>query len=156
MYEKMMFAIMSGDTKLIRKSIKKDKSIVTIRDKAQRTLLMEAAIFKKEDIARLLIENGADVNAQEIKGWSPLHFATQSNLPGLVKLLIEKGANLNSQDAWGNVPLLRALHSCDSETETVSILLQAGADKDKKNNYGVSPYELAMQVTNHDLKRFFK
>jgi len=117
---------------------------------------MEAAIFKKEDIARLLIENEADVNAQEIKGWSVLHFAAQSNLPDLVKLLIDKGANVNVQDDYGNVPLFKALQNSKPEKETVTLLLKAGADKDIKNKSGISPFELAMKVTNHDLKRFFK
>lgn len=148
---------MSGDTSKVREFIATDKSNVNIRDKIGRTLLMEAAIFKKEDIARMLIDNGADVSTQEKKGCTALHFAVQSNLTNVVKLLIEKGANINAQDDYGNTPLLNALGSFDGYSKDIIILLiQAGADKDLINKSGISPYQFAMKVTNHDLKQFFK
>jgi uncharacterized protein len=157
MYKDMMFAIMSGELDKIRQSIAADKNVVTLRDKAKRTLLMEAAIFKNEDIARLLVENGADVNAKELKGWSVLHFAAQSNLPDLVKLLIEKGADINAQDDYGNTRLLNALSSFNGQSKDIIIeLINAGADKDITNKSGISAYQFAMKVTNHDLNQFFK
>lgn len=155
MYKEMMFAIMSGDIHKIRKFISEDKNNVNIRDKMEGTLLMESAIFEKEDIARLLIENGADVRVRDVKGWTALHFAVQSYLPNTVKLLIEKGADVNAQDDYGNTPLFRAIFSSKGGGEIITTLLMAGADRNLANKSGRTPYQLAKEITNFDLKQFF-
>jgi ankyrin repeat protein len=51
-----------------------------------------------------LIDNGADVNAVDKNGWTPLHFATKYN-EKTVKLLIDKGADVNAVDKEGWTPL---------------------------------------------------
>lgn len=61
-------------------------------------------------IAKMLIENGADVNVVDIKdhGYTPMHCVImgESNLE-TVRLLIEHGANINSvtMDDFGYSPL---------------------------------------------------
>lgn len=152
----MMFAIMSGETDKIRQNIAADKNVVTLRDKLGRTLLMEAAIFKREDIAKLLIENGGEINAQDKKGWTALHFAVQSYLPNLVKLLIDKGAHIDPQDDYGNTPLFKAVIQSAGRGEIIRLLLTAGANRNLANKSGNSPYKLAQEITNFDLKQFFE
>jgi uncharacterized protein len=156
MYQEFMFAIMSGNIGKIRNSLLKDTSIVSLKDKMQRTLLMEAIIFGKEDIAKLLIENGADVNARETKGWTPLHFAVQSYLPDTVKLLIEKGTDVNATDFFSNTPLHKALSSSAGRGEIINLLLKAGANKNITNKSGISPYQDAKTTTNYDYLQFFE
>jgi ankyrin repeat protein len=71
--------------------------------------------------------------------------------------LIEKGADVNAQNFFGNTPLFVALMNySDGRKDVIMLMIKAGADKDIKNKRGVSPYQLAMNVTNHDLKQFFK
>jgi uncharacterized protein len=156
MYQKMVFAIMNGDIIPIQEFIKSDKNNVNIKDKMGRTLLMEAAIFKKEDIARTLIENGADINVQDNKGWTALHFSIQSFLPDLVKLLICKGANVNAKDDYDNTPLHKALNSSQGRGDIILQLLKAGADKNIANKSGRTPYQVAKEVTNFNLKQYFE
>jgi ankyrin repeat protein len=156
MYQEIMFAIMSGETAQIRDLLLKDKNVVILRDKAQRTLLMEAIIFKKEDIVELLVKNGADVNARELKGWTPLHFAAQSYLPDTVKLLIEKGADINAVDFYNNTPLHKALSFNAGRGEIIVQLLKAGADRNIPNNSGITPYQDAKTTTNFNYKQFFE
>jgi len=61
----------------------------------------------KNDIENLkkLIDSGADVNAKNKDGDTPLHTATWKGNIEIVKLLIENGANLNIQDSNGKTPL---------------------------------------------------
>jgi uncharacterized protein len=122
MYEKMMFAIMNGDIKPIQTFIN-EKNDVNIRDKAGRTLLMEACIFKREDT---------------------------------VKLLIEKGSNVNARDFYDNTPLQKAVFSSKSNGEIITLLLKAGADKNIVNKSGISPYQVALKITNFNIKQFFE
>ena len=133
-----------------------DKKIINEKDKQGRTPLMEAIIFKKEEIAKYLIESGANINEQDNNGWCALHFAAQEFLVDTTKLLLEKKAKIDLQDSDGNTPLFRSLFSSQGRGDIISLLLSAGANKNLKNQSGVSPYELAKQVTNFNLLLYFE
>ncbi len=62
------------------------------------TLLHVAAEKNHEDIARLLIENGADIDAQNNNGYLPLDYAISCGSADIVQLLIDKGAKVNISD----------------------------------------------------------
>ena len=51
-----------------------------------------------DDVARLLIEKGAEVNAIADDGTTPLILAAQNDFVFIAKLLLEKGANVNWRD----------------------------------------------------------
>jgi len=48
------------------------------------------------ETVRLLIAQGANVNAKDSLGWTPLHWATMNDHVETARLLIEKGANVNA------------------------------------------------------------
>ena len=48
---------------------------------------------------------GVDVNAKDVDGINPLHYATWTDHKETVELLIDKGADVNAKDAAGNTPL---------------------------------------------------
>ena len=54
-----------------------------------------AAYKGHEEIAKLLISNGADINAKAITGNTALHLATQNNNFNIVRLLLAYKANIN-------------------------------------------------------------
>jgi len=57
------------------------------------------------DVIVRLIENGADINAQDAKGDTPLHYACEQNYPEIVEYLIAYGANLNITNHDGRTVL---------------------------------------------------
>jgi ankyrin repeat protein len=45
----------------------------------------------REEIAQLLVASGADANARDRCGWSPLHYAAINGDAGLIKVLLKGG-----------------------------------------------------------------
>jgi len=83
----------------------------------------------------LLLQSGGDPNLYLQSTKRNLIFKTIS--PGkleYVKLLVENGANLNAQDSVGNTPLIAAIIL--NQFEIAFYLLDSGADKSLKNNFG--------------------
>jgi ankyrin repeat protein len=106
-------------------------------------------------IARALLENGADVNAENRRGARPLHYAADGGpvfrawnpeaQAGMIAFLIENGANPNALDKSGVAPLHRAVRQrCPSAVDS---LLRNGAAVRLKNKSGSTPLHLAVQNT---------
>ena len=64
-----------------------------------------AVAGKHRAIARMLVENGANVNARQQQGWTPLHAAAQNGDEELVQLLLEKGADREARSEGGQTAL---------------------------------------------------
>ena len=73
------------------------------------TALGHAAKHGHNEIAELLIENGADVSAKSLKGLTPLHYAAANGHKEIAELLIAKGADVNAKSEDGWIPLLYAV-----------------------------------------------
>lgn len=92
-----------------------------------------------------LIRHGANVNAREDKGWTPLMCASchiNGNIE-IVKILIEAGANVNARDGEGWTPLMIASHF--GQIEIIRVLLESGADinsiRDNKTILSTASFE---------------
>lgn len=105
------------------------------------------------DEVHKLINSGADVNASDHAGWTPLHFAAEYQRADVVDVLIGAGAEVNAKERHGNTPLFRAVFSSKGQGETISKLLRAGADPDITNNHGVTPRALAERIGNFDVSQ---
>ena len=82
------------------------------RDDTHSTPLHIASSKRSAETVDLLIQNGADVNAQNVNGSTPLHVAASSHLAlegTIVRLLLRRGANVDAKDSEGRTPLDIAL-----------------------------------------------
>jgi hypothetical protein len=71
-----------------------------------RTLLHGAANRGAVKAVRWLLQNGADANALDEGGRTPLHVCAERNTStSVLKLLIEAGSELNAKDASGKLPI---------------------------------------------------
>ena len=66
--------------------------------------LHSASAGNYTDVARMLIENGADINVRQQMGVTPLHSAAQNGNLELIILLLEKGAAVDVRMEGGKLP----------------------------------------------------
>ncbi|GJQ80550.1 hypothetical protein Trydic_g19955 [Trypoxylus dichotomus] len=97
------------------------------------------------DIARALLENGADANLQDRYGTTPLHDAVNKSDEKIVRLLLENGGNVNLQNADGETALHKAV--AGSRIDIVKVLLENGANVNIKDKSGCTCFDLA---ANHE------
>ena len=78
------------------------------------------------EVAKVLIENGADVNAVDYEKSTALHFATKCGHVTIMKMLLQNGANVNAVDDDWETPLHHA--AVFGKVNTMDILRENGAD----------------------------
>jgi len=117
---------------------------------------MHATIQNNADIVLVLLEAGANPNAQDKQGTTPLHFATQGFDPTLASCLLASGAKVDLVDENGNSPLFNAVYNSRGHGELIELLIENGANKDLKNVHGVSPSDLAANIGNYDVAKFLR
>lgn len=64
--------------------------------------------YNNLEVARFLLESGAEVNLKDKGGLIPLHNASSFGHLEIAGLLIEYGAEVNQPDKWGFTPLHEA------------------------------------------------
>jgi hypothetical protein len=105
--------------------------------------LLEAA--RKGDVRKVreLLDRGADVDARDKYGWTPLHLAAYRGYAEVARLLLDRGANVDARDDVGDTPLHWAAH--DGHLDVVELLLEHGADASAKDGKGKTPLDLARE-----------
>ena len=81
-----------------------------------------ACANKHEELASVLVFKGANVNAVDVTGASPLHYAVSTGLSATVELLLEHGADVGVCDRYRRTPLLAAIemhHGKESKAVTI-------------------------------------
>ncbi len=98
---------------------------VEVRDRNGVTPLLYASAMGSLEGMQILIDRGADVNAADNGGSTPLLWAACD--ANRVRLLLEKGAVATAKTKQGRTPVMAA-SACDGGAETVGLLLAKGAD----------------------------
>src|SRR5438105_9295868 len=88
-----------------------------------------------------LIRFGADVNAQNGHGYTPLRYAVSNKKQEIVIQLLDAGADTEIEDNSGRTPLFTAESKLD--IPLINILVGRGAKVNKKDLEGYTPLHLA-------------
>jgi ankyrin repeat protein len=87
--------------------------------------LYQAIAIGHNDIAALLIKNGADVNNRDMCNTTPLHKAAHYGTVEILKLLIAKGAKIDATNCDGDTPLKIAETNWNPDRDPAAKILRS-------------------------------
>ena len=104
---------------------------------AQAANFFELVKNGRPQIVRAALDQGADINARNEDGRTPLMVAiTNNNNTEVFSLLLKAGADINARDKDGSNPLMLAAGGGNIE---VVMLLNAGANTNTRNVFSRTP-----------------
>ena len=129
-----------------------DNNLANIEDKDEKgqTVLHIAAIYNNEKIDNLIVK-GADLNASDNSGYTPLIVAAQAYSYGMtdvVKSLLNHNPDLEAKDLDG----MTALHWAAKQglPDVVVLLVEMKANSEAIDNNGKTPLDLALERVDGD------
>lgn len=129
------------------------------------TALMET---RSASVALVLLDQGADIDAGDLQGYTALMSAASDGCTELVQLLLSRGSSVNASSANGDTALMCASQfgrpSRDDEPAAfnrdhlgvVKMLLEHGADVSISNNDGFTALQLADDWGHQEIVRILR
>ena len=145
----LLLALKSESPKAAMVLAKHPQTNLNVQNKVGETPLMLAAINNQLELAKVLIENGADVNKPD---WTPLHYAATRGHRDMMRLLLDNDAYIDSESANGTTPLMLAAYS--GTPLAVKLLLEEGADPTLVNHGQATALSLALNK-DHQQSAFY-
>jgi ankyrin repeat protein len=132
-----------GDTTRAAELLSADPALANQHSGDGFTGLGYACFFGHADLARLLLDGGADPSlaARNPLGVAPLHSAVATGNPAVVELLLASGANPNAEEGSGMTPLHTA--AGHGNRQIIALLIAAGARRMHKAHDGRTPADIA-------------
>ncbi|MBT3827584.1 hypothetical protein HOL34_02065 [bacterium] len=171
----LMYAVKSDNLSVIKfiievasKRAKEDKAF-DLEGFINNNLLHIAVIRKNPMIITLLLDFvykqaminkkfdfDSFINGIDDSGLTPLAYAVYHNTIDIARLLIKKGASVNSKIKSGYGTLLSVAVSLGSKAkEMVKLLVENGADVNRKDSYGNTPFTKCINENYKELVKLF-
>jgi ankyrin repeat protein len=161
----LMLAAAAGDPNLARTLLEAGADPLLTNEEKSTALMVAAGLAFKRDrptekeyegaleVAKMLVERGADVNAVGENSWTALHGAAYNGADDIVRWLVENGAQLDPLDDFSQTPwsiaegLIGAtlinfeVKAHGPHPKTAKLLLELGADRTVVPGVKRSDYE---------------
>ncbi|XP_071763948.1 fibronectin type 3 and ankyrin repeat domains 1 protein [Centroberyx gerrardi] len=140
--DSLMLACFCGHLDIVR-YLRQSGALWTSRDKAGCTALHWAVDGSHLPVIQHMIEDNCQVDVKEsVSGWTPLmRVSAVTGNAEVASLLLRAGADVNVRDRDGKTPLMIAV--LNNHEDLVKLLLENGADRLVKNEFGSSAKEMA-------------
>jgi ankyrin repeat protein len=132
-----------GDLSRVTSMLESDSALLEERSDDGFPPLGLAIFFRHPDVARLLIERGANVSApaENAMRVAPAHAAAAACDRDTMRLLLERGADANARQQMEYTPLHTA--AARGDKEMTLLLLSHGADRTLRGSDGLSAADAA-------------
>jgi cytohesin len=152
-------SIMKNDISMAKSILKKNPELAKIKIKCNNSFKIKLWLTPlfyahSKDMAELLIDYGADVNARNTFGSSPLHSIVCFPYTDTAQLLISRGADINAKDNEGQTPLHVATVS--GHYEMVKLLISNGADMKVRDHKGYTALKDALVYYRSDIANLLR
>ncbi len=134
-------------------AVKKQPDVFDSVNKDEFTPLILACYRGNTEVAKLILEHKANVNANSPMG-TALMAATVKGDVSMVELLLKYHPDVNLSDAQGITALMYA--AMFKNAAIVSLLLQNGAKSDLKDHQGKTAFEYAIATKQENIINLFK
>jgi uncharacterized protein len=133
-----------GDADLAKRLLAGDPSLLHARSPDGFPAVGLAIFFRHRDLARFLIEQGADVNAaaQNAQRVAPVHAAAAVQDHEILRMLLERGADPNARQQSDFTPMHTAAGRGD--IEMAKLLIEFGGRTNDKTAEGATPADVAI------------
>jgi ankyrin repeat protein len=118
-------ALRGGNRQELTRAVRKKPALVNAAGENGWTPLMYATLYGDGETVRLLLDHGADPNAQNDDGGTALMYAIED--AEKTRLLLDRGADPNLRSGLGRTALLAAVGQVGS-LPAVRLLIEKGAD----------------------------
>lgn len=133
--------IKQNDLEAVKLEITRNKYIINQKGLFGFTPLNFACFLGRKEIAKFLIDMGADINIANNEGCNPLIQASKAGLLDVVEQLIKNTANINTQDENGDTALIWAVLL--NNKDVAIKLIKAKSNLNIRNKFGYRAIDVA-------------
>ncbi len=132
-----------GDLDAVKRMLAADRSVLEVRSADGFPPFALSVFFRRPEVARCLVEQGADVNAaaENAMRVAPVHAAATTQELEMMRLILDHGADPNARQQMDYTPLHSAAGRGD--IEMAKLLLAHGAERAPKTTDGMTPADVA-------------
>lgn len=138
-----LFAAACCDSTSLAREALRDDIDPNIRVRQGSRALHIAALNGRTEILEMLLCAGAEIDAADELGWTPLLESVKHD-PRMLRLLVDQGANINLATKRGYTPLMRAAGT--GREAAAELLLAFGANPALRNCEDKTAYRLSMEM----------
>jgi uncharacterized protein len=151
-------AVSDGDASAVKEALESNPNLVYTTDSLGMTLLHRAAAKNRFEVARLLVEKGANVNANAGDMGTPLHEAASSGSMLVADFLLSRAADVNAVCSTGVnagvTPLMWA--AAYGHRDVAELLIAHGANVKAGDHNGGTAYQFAEAKNHQDIMALLK
>jgi Notch-like protein len=144
--------VVSADNNAVHDLLMNGANVGMTCDRTHETSLHLAARYARADAAKRLLDSGADCNATDATGRTPLHTAIASDARGVFEILLRnRQTNLNARASDGTTPLILAARLANEGM--LEQLVMSECDLNAADDCGKTALHWAASVNNYDAVR---